>query len=162
MSRRAQQLAERFDSTVTEFSTVIDGCGPEDWQLVCEEEQWPVGFVAQHVVLAMRFHVGWLRGIAAGDTRLDVTRTELDQTNAHFAERFADVSREQVLRTLRRNAASARSFVAGLDDDQLARTAEVMLLGGVIVSLDQIVENILIGHVMGHLLSIERTVSLNR
>jgi hypothetical protein len=159
MSRRAEQLAAKFDLTVGEFTTLIEGCSAEDWLLICAEEQWPVGFVAQHVALAIRFHVGWLRHIAAGDPRLDVSRSELDQTNAHFAERFADVGREQVLRTLQRNAGSARSFVAGLDDDQLARTAEVMLLGGVVVSLDQVIEQVLIGHIMGHRLSVERTIS---
>jgi hypothetical protein len=34
-----------------------------------------------------------------------------------------------------------------------------MLLGGVVVSLDQVIEQILIGHIMGHLLSVERTIS---
>jgi hypothetical protein len=159
MSRRAQQLAAQFALTVDEFTTLIEDCSADDWRLICAAEQWPIGFVAQHVALAIRFHVGWLRQIAAGDPRLDVSRAELDQTNAHFAERFADVSREQVLRTLQRNASTARTFVAGLDDDQLARTAEVMLLGDVVVSLDQVIEQILIGHIMGHLLSIERTLS---
>lgn len=158
MSQRAQQLADQFGLTVAEFEALIEHCDDTDWRLICAAEQWPVSFVAQHVALAIRFHLGWLRHVSVGDTRLDATRAELDQTNAHFAARFADVDREQVLRLLRRNATSARTFVAGLGDEQLGRTAEAQLLGGAVVSLDQLIEHILIGHIMGHLLSIERSL----
>jgi len=154
MSERAAELTRRFNETAERFARLVESCDAAGWRTVTTAEQWPVGVVAQHVALAPRVHVSWLRQMLAGDNLIEVTRTELDQANAHYAERFSGVTQEQVLRTLRRNVGSAAGFIAGLDDEALGRTAQVALLGNVVVTVDQLTEHVLIGHIAGHMRSI--------
>lgn len=158
MSERSEELTQRFNITAERFALLIERCDNDAWRLVCAAERWPVGVVAQHVALAVRFHLGWLRQIVAGDNLIETTRAELDQANAHYAERFTTVTQEQVLRTLRRNARSADSFLTALDDDALGQTAQVAFLGNVVVSVDQLIEHVLIGHITGHMRSIAATL----
>jgi hypothetical protein len=158
MSERATELTQRFNITAERFALLVERSDNDIWRLVCAAERWPVGVVAQHVALAVRVHLGWLRQIVAGDNLVETTRAELDQANAHYAERFATVTQEQVLRTLRRNVRSADSFLTALDDDALGQTAQVAFLGNVVVTVDQLIEHIFIGHITGHMRSIVATL----
>ena len=76
----------------------------------------------------------------------------LDQVRKSFN---GATSKADVLRELREGAASAAAYVRGLSDDQLDRTGELALAGGVTVNTQALIEGgVLIDHVRGHLASI--------
>jgi hypothetical protein len=78
--------------------------------------------------------------------------------NAKHAQEYAGCTLAQTLALHQKNAAAAAALVRGLSDADLARSAPVHT-GAPAMSVEQIVNGILINHINEHLGSIRATVS---
>ena len=84
-----------------------------------------------------------------------ITWDQLNAMNGGRADANAGVSKADVLRELRTNAASTAAYIRALTDEQLDRTGPLSLADGLIVTTQQLIEGpVLIAHVTGHLESI--------
>jgi hypothetical protein len=99
------------------------------------------------------------RAIADGKPLGVWTRTELDRLNAESGERYADADRNESLEMLRRTGEEVAQFVAGLTDEQLSRVgAYVEWIPE--MSVDEWIERVLIGHIVGHQAGMQAVVDL--
>jgi hypothetical protein len=91
---------------------------------------------------------------AAGEALQPVARADLHPATARRAARDATCTRAEVLDLARRNAAETAAFVRELSDEQLARSGVYVDVLRT-MTLDQLIERILVGHIRGHLKSME-------
>jgi uncharacterized damage-inducible protein DinB len=155
MSQRAEALAKQFEQANNEFTTAIEHCPETAWASNCQSEGWPVSVTAHHVAEGTAAISGLVQMAAAGQALPPLTPEMLDQGNSEHAQKFANCTKQECLDLSRRNGESAAAMVRGLSDEQLDRTGT--LFGGS-MSSQQMIENILIGHVQGHLQSIRGAV----
>jgi uncharacterized damage-inducible protein DinB len=153
VSERARTLAEQFEQANEQFVAVVEALPDERWREQCHDEARPVCAVARHIAEAYQIELDAFRVIAAGEPLKPVPLAELHEANARRAARDATCTRAEVLALARRNAAEAAAFVRGLSDEQLARSGVYVDVLRT-MTLDQLVERILIGHIRGHLRSI--------
>jgi hypothetical protein len=81
----------------------------------------------------------------------------LDEMNAKHAKDFEGCTKAETLALHQKGVASAAAVVRGLSDAELDRTG-VLLTGMDKMTVQQIVEGVLINHVAEHLESIRATV----
>ena len=156
MGERAQALANRFDETNREIISTVEKCSDAQWRTKCAGENWSVGVVAHHVAGG---HAGIARiveTLAAGQPLPPMTMEMLDQVNAQHAQEQANCTKQETLELLRKNGASAVATVRGLSDEQLQKSGTLM--AGRSMSVEQVIEGVLVGHVKGHLDSIRSAI----
>ena len=85
------------------------------------------------------------------------TMDMLNEGNAKHAMEFANCTKDETLALHKKGAAAAASAVRGLSDAELDRSATV-LTGMPAMTVQQMIEGILIHHVDDHLGSIRKTV----
>ena len=81
----------------------------------------------------------------------------LHAMNGKHAQEYANCAQGETLALHRKNAAAAAALVRGLSDPDMARSAPVHT-GSPAMSVEQIVNGILINHIDEHLGSIRATV----
>jgi hypothetical protein len=155
MSKRVQELADRFSQLSQEFISIIEGCTDDQLRARCEGEQCTVAALASHVAAVHELAADWIQASASGQPLPPITMGMIDQANAEQFER--DVGREKaaVLADLRRNGARTTRLVRGLSDEELDRKTYFRLFDRE-VSTEELVRRILITDVEGHLPSIRR------
>jgi hypothetical protein len=100
-----------------------------------------------------------VKSAATGSPMPEFTMDKLNQANADHAKECADVSREETLALLRQNTAPAADLVRGLSDDQLSRKTKLPI-GDMELTAEQIIENVLIGHLTTHAASISAAAAI--
>jgi hypothetical protein len=130
MGTKADALADRFEAFNREVMDLVFACTPEQWRIVLPYEEWSVGVTARHIG-AGHFSARELAGaILRGDPLPELTMDAvIDMGNAHARE-HSDCTRDEVLAVLKTNGEALSVFVRGLDDDDLAKTAHLALMGG--------------------------------
>ena len=154
MSGRAEALAERFEQVNNELIAKVEGCSDQQWWATCQGEGWSVGVTAHHVAGGNRAIAGFVQTIANGEPMPPITMEQIDQMNAQHAQEFANCTKAETLELLRSSGEAAAGMVRGLNDEQLDRSQPLTVMGGQQVSAQQFIEMVLIGHVQGHLQSI--------
>ena len=129
MGKRAVDLAERFKALNNELIGFVETCPEANWQKVCPGEQWSVGVVARHIAAAHYGALGLVKMMVAGEKLPELTEGVIDQMNSKHAEKHRHCTRDEVLKTLRENGASAADYVAGLSDTDLDRSCHVAAAG---------------------------------
>ncbi len=157
MGERSRVLVDRFEQANQEIVRTVEQCSEAHWRATTSGERWSVGVVAHHVAEGHKIIAGLVQAVAAGQSLPTLTMEMLDQMNAEHARQHANCTRAETLDLLRQNAALAAGTVRGLGDDQLDRTASV-LAGMPPMSVQQIIERILIGHVQEHLQSVRTAI----
>ena len=157
MGARAEMLAKQFEAKASEMTGVIEKLSDADWKKVTAAEKWPVGVTAHHVAGAHEPISGMAKAVASGQTLPPFTMAMLDEMNAKHAKDFAGCTKAETLALHQKGVAGAAAMVRGLSDAELDRTGTV-LTGMPSMSVQQIVEGILINHVNEYLGSIRATV----
>jgi len=155
MGERAKVLADRFEQASQEMIRTVEQCSDAQWQKATSGERWSVGVVAHHVAEGHKAIAGIIQAAASGQSLPPITMEMLDQRNAAHAKQHANCARAETLELLRQNATLAATTVKGLSDDQLDRIGQ-MRMGP--MKVQEIIEQILIGHVQNHLGSIRATI----
>jgi uncharacterized damage-inducible protein DinB len=119
VGQQAQGLLEQFEQANREFIEAIERCSAEQWRKVTEAEGWSVGVTAHHVAEGWGRGAARLEALASGKPVPVFGTGTLDERNAAHAQQFANVSKEEALPLLRRNAQTAANVLRNLDDSAL-------------------------------------------
>jgi hypothetical protein len=151
-------LAEQFEQAIEQATAVLYRLNREQWTLDCPDEQRTVAAVARHIAVAIPFEMRAFGALARGDAFEPVRWEWLHEVNAEdgAANATADVADTLIL--LRRNASVAARAVRAMTDEQLARTG-VYVVGMPQMTVAALLERILVGHVTGHLASIQAALA---
>lgn len=157
MNQRAQALVQRFNAANAELIRYIENCSESDLDRVTAGEGWPVRVTAHHLAVSHEPVAGLAQLLASGQPLPPLTLEIFHHGNAQHAAEYATVSKQTILDALHSGGAQAGAIVSGLSDEALDRAGHFTLLNGEI-SAQGVIENILIGHVRGHLDSIKTAV----
>ena len=158
MSSRARDFARRFHEVNDEVIAFARDLTDDQWRMSCEREGRTVGQVVQHIAAGHRIIGGIVAAIAQGrELPVAARRTAAEgaRYNAAQAVRFADRSRADGLRLLRRNGAAICRLIASLTDDELDRS--IPSIEGPLTTVDEI-EGGLLGHLRSHFEAVQETV----
>jgi hypothetical protein len=151
MRQRSDALARRFEQTNSEFAKAVEASSDAQWRAVCPDEGWTYGVTAHHVAMGTAGISGLVGALVAGASPA-LTPDLVDAGNAQHATEHANCTREETAKLLRENGAAAAQMVRGLSDEQLDKQGQFV---GNEMTAQQAIENILIGHVAGHLASLK-------
>jgi uncharacterized damage-inducible protein DinB len=158
-SDRAVRVAHRFTEANDDVIAFVRGLTDDDWGAHCEREGRSVGQVVEHIAAGHLIIGGIVEAVAFGlPMPVAARRTQATgaRYNARQAARFADRSRKDGLRSLRRNGGVVRRFLASLTDEQLDQAVDTT--DGTITTRDAI-EDGLIGHALRHLEAAQEAVA---
>lgn len=155
MAGRSEQLATKFEQANNQMISAVDKLSDDEWRSQCQAEQWPVGVTAHHVAMSSGAIAGLVQAVAGGRQLPSITPEIIDQGNAQHAKEYANCTKQETIQLLRQNGESAAKTVRGLGDEQLENSAEFL---GNKMDAQAIIENVLIGHVNGHLASMRGAV----
>ena len=155
MAGRGAALADQFEKALGDLTQTVESMPDDRWQATCPEG-WTVAATAQHVAAQFPLEKTYISAAAEGTAPPQHSMDDINKTNESRAKDVSSVSKADVLRQLREGGATMASYVRGLSDEQLARTAPMALAGGADVSAEQLIQGgVLIDHVNGHLKSIQ-------
>jgi hypothetical protein len=157
MGARADILAKQFEETASELSEAIEKMTDAEWKMVTSAEKWPVGVTAHHAAGAHEPISGIVKAVASEQTMPPFTMEMLDEMNAQHAKDFAGCTKAETLALNKQGVATASAIVKGLSDADLQKSGTVMT-GMPAMTVQQIIEGVLISHVQEHLGSIKATV----
>jgi DinB superfamily len=157
MGARAESLAKQFEAKAAEMTATIAKLSDADWKKITSAEKWPVGVTAHHVAGAHEPISGILKTIASGQSIPNFTAAMLDASNAKHAKDFAGCTKAETLALHEKGVKAAVAVVRGLSDADLDKSATV-LTGMPAMTAQQVVEGILINHVIEHMGSIRKTL----
>ena len=147
MAAKAEALAKQFEAKVQEATGVFDRLSDADWKRAASE-QWTVGVVAHHVAGGHEGISGIIKTVASGKSVPGFTMDMLHDMNAKHAKEFANVSKAETIALHKKNAAAAAVVLRG-----------TVLTGMPPMSVEQIINGILLNHVEEHLKSIRAAIS---
>jgi len=156
MGEKREELARRLEATVQEVVAVIGKLSDEDWNKVTEPEKWTVGVTGHHLAGALGAVAGMIAALASGRSQGDFPAARLDEMNASHAREFARCTKAETLALLKQGAATAAAVLRGLTDDQFARSGTVFT-DVPPMTVEQLVDLGLFGHIKEHLGSIRKT-----
>ena len=157
MGARAESLAKQYEAKAAEMTATITKLSDADWKKTTAAEKWPVGVTAHHVAGGHEPIAGIAKTIASGQSLSNFTSAMLDELNAKHARDFAGCTKAETLALHEKGVAAAAAVVRGFSDAELDRSGTV-LTGMPAMTTQQVVENILINHIDGHMGSIRKTV----
>ena len=157
-SLRARALAAEMERANDALVTTVEQIPDAQWQAITVAEGWPIAVTAHHVAMSYPSLRRTVATVAASGSVVATSAT-LDEANAHHAATFRDVSKAETLAALRHNGTELVSFLGGLTDAQLEATGHVPLLGDAPVSVEQVIERLVLRHCEVHLVSIRKTIS---
>jgi DinB superfamily len=157
MGERAEGLAKKFETKAGELSGVIEKLSDTDWKKVTSAEKWPVGVTAHHVAGSHEPIAGMVKTVASGQALPPFTMAQLDEMNAKHAKDFAGCTKAETLALHKKGVGDAAKMVRGLSDAELDKSG-TLLTGMPTMSVQQIIEGVLINHVQEHMDSIRNTV----
>jgi hypothetical protein len=153
MASKARELGDRFEQTATSFIEQVQALSESEWRTRTDAEGWTVAATAHHAATSSMPIMAMVDAAATGSPMPPFTPEMLNELNAKHAQDFAGCTRDETLAAMREGMAAAAKQVRGYSDEQLARSA--MLPFGMEMTAEQIIENVLIGHIAGHGASIQ-------
>jgi uncharacterized damage-inducible protein DinB len=156
---RAQALAERFVRANRDVYDAIESSSGEQLRATCPAERCTIAALACHIAAVHDVVTGWIQSVVTGDGLPPLTMEQVDRDNGESFARDAECAKTEVLERLRRSAAAAARQLRTLSDADLDRTAPFSLFGGAQVSVQTLIEQILIGDPIQHLVGIRGTLS---
>jgi DinB family protein len=158
MSARATQLADQTDEAINQVIAFVDTIPEDKWTSLCEPEQCTAAALAAHIAVSATGVLNALvKPISQGEAPPPITPEQLHAGNAENARKFANRSKADVVADLRTNGTEASSYVRGLSDEELQRSA-VLFFSPEPVSAEFVIEHVLVNHSLGHLESLRAAV----
>jgi len=157
MGARSDMLAKQFEERANALTETIEKMSDADWKKVTTAEKWTVGVTAHHAAGSHEPIAGIAKTVASGQAMPTFTMEMLDQANAQHAKDFAGCTRAETVALNKKGMASASATVKGFSDADLKKSGTVMT-GMPAMTVEQLVEGVLINHVNEHLASIQATI----
>lgn len=159
MGSRSDMLATQLEQAVAEFESTVESCSAAQWQAICGDEGWTVAVTAQHVAGQFPLEREFIEEAARSGKGLAYTWDDINRKNDLRAGDNTSCTKEDVVKLLREGGASMASYVRGLSDEQLDRSAPLGLADGATPTTQQLIEGgVLIDHVKQHLQSIRSAI----
>ena len=152
-SDRAQALAEQFERVNADAIAAVEARDEAAGATTRTAEGWPLFFAARHIAEGHGAVMGLVATVAAGGEPPAVTGAMLDAINAESLARHGGTGRAEALALLREHGAATAAAIRRLSEEQLDRTATMELFGGNPITVQQLIEAVLIGHAQVHLAS---------
>src|SRR5438309_5519012 len=125
----------------------------DNWKKTKKSEKRTVGEVTHHLAGGHDGISVIIKTVAGGKSVPGFTMDMLHDMNAKHAKEFANASKAETIALHKKNAAAAAAVVRGLSDADLGKSGTV-LTGMPPMSVEQIINGILLNHVEEHLKSI--------
>ncbi|HEX5164449.1 MAG TPA: DinB family protein [Thermomicrobiales bacterium] len=154
---RTRELAGEFEAATGELIEVITACNDAQWNLSAANDERSVGVLAHHVAETNGAFAHIVRTLANGETfSPSISMEEVHDLNAQQARDNAKVGKQETLDRLRANSDAILAALGTIDDDFLDRPAGVF--GDNELTVNQVIEWIVIGHTAEHLQTIRAAI----
>jgi len=158
MSQRAKNLSDRLKSFSDDVIAFVESLSDEDWNKICEWEEWSVGATAYHVG-AGHFAVSELAGmIIRGEPLPPLNMDQINEMSNKQAREHEGCTKSQALEQLRKNSAAMVAFAEGLTDEELDRKGSMPAFDGE-VNTEQFIGFIIFESAAQHFNSMKEAVS---
>jgi uncharacterized damage-inducible protein DinB len=155
---QTDQLAAQFETLNGEVIELVQGCSDEQWRQTTAAEGWSVAVTAHHIGEVHGVFIRLVERLTKGETFSPAASIDdVHRANAQHARDFAEVGKQETLEVLRTNGDALGQQLRSLNDAQLGRVVGVF--GGHELTVEQVVQNIVVGHPQGHLASIRATLA---
>ena len=155
---RATAIAERVGKITDEVITLVEGLTEDQLKKTTAPEHWSVAVLAHHIATSNPAVAGLASAIAAGHPVPSFTMDMIHAGNAQHATEFSNIAKADLLAALRDASAKSAAMVGGLSDESLDKSAEV-LTGMPAMTVEQVIEGIIIQHTREHLDSAKATLA---
>ena len=153
MGSRSEALAARVEDASNQLLEVVENSNDAQWSAPSANAPWTQGFVSYHAGSSIGNISEMIRGMASGAPMPPITLEQIDGMNAEFHAAHKDCTRAETVEAIKTGAPAAVAMVRGLGDAELDR--KVTLAAGMPeMSVEQVVEMLLIGHTVDHTASI--------
>jgi hypothetical protein len=153
VSARAESLAGKVKQANDALKAAVESSSDAQWKAKVADGDWTQCFTGYHAATSIGFISGMVQGLAAGQALPPITMAQIDEGNAATAKEHANCSKQEVLDAIQGSSAAAVSMVRGLSDEQLDRKVS-LLQGAPEMSVEQVIEMLMVGHAAGHTASI--------
>ena len=154
---RTAALATQFEAINAETIAAVSACSDEQWQAPTKDDGRKVGVLAHHVGEVNGAFAGIIERLAAGESYTpSVSMEEVDRSNAQHASDYATIGRTETLDVLRANGEAILRALEAIDDETLDRVGGVF--GGHEMTVNQVMDWVVIGHTADHLGTIRNTL----
>ena len=160
---RSGSLADQFEAAVGNFIRVVESLTSEQWRLRGrntpgmrindEDEARPLGVIAHHVAVNLNVIMGRIQAAIREQASPPL---DIKQANARHANEYADTTKAQVLSLLHDSGQQIAKDLRSISDEKLDIAQE---LPSGQMTVQQRIERVLIGHLLGHQASIEATIA---
>ena len=156
---RVAALTAQFDEANHQLTSIISQCRADEWQSVTQAEGWSVAVTAHHVAIVQRDpFADIVNALAAGEGYTpNISMEEVSRLNAVHARKFAGVGKDETLEKLDAGRLKIAGVMRSMDDALLDQPGGVC--GGNELTVEQVLQFVIIGHVQVHLDSIRDTLS---
>ncbi len=154
---RSTELVNEYEELQSAAVETLLACTDVEWRLTTRAEGWTVAATAHHMAIVQRAFVRMVEMFAAGETYTpsgDMDR--IHASNADHAREYAGADKIDTLQILESSGAEMAALMRGLDDGDLARSAGTF--GGNDLTVAQVLDYVVIGHLGEHLASIQETI----
>lgn len=154
-------LRSAFAATVEQFVAEVNAVPPAAWEQVAADENWTVAAVARHIAWGIGVEAELIAAVLDGRP-LDAIYADwanLHALNAENAQGTARCTPADVLALTTANAGVAHAVLQRLTPHDLSHATVVPILGQRTVTVANLVEWLLIGHIAGHLASMRAAVA---
>jgi hypothetical protein len=159
MGERSQALADKFEAAHNDLISTIESIPDDKWQLTCQNDERPVGVVAHHVGVSYASTFESVRMAGTGQPVPPMSMEMFNAMNAEHAVENASCTKEDALAVIRKNGSHVHSEMASLDDALLDREVHFPLFGPEPVTVERMLDMLVIGHINMHLPDIKATVA---
>ena len=159
MSDRAQALADTFGAAHDETVKTVKGIPDDRWSARCADDERTAGVVAHHVAGSYESTFGIAQLGASGQPLPQVSWDMIHDRNAQHAAEKGNCTKEETLALLREGGERTNSGIAGMSDEQLDQTLVLPLFGPDEMTVEQLIDRLVIGHVSMHLPSLKGAVA---
>jgi len=157
---RVNTIITQFKSLNEEMMVAINDCTMEQWQTIVPEENRTASVMFHHIVSGYPYAAGWAIELATKEALPPITMEDIHEINQKHADQFSEVTKEEVLRAQRENAALVIKQIRTLSDEQMEITAPFSMMGGRPINVHDLLSFLLVGHGIAHFEALKTAVNL--
>jgi hypothetical protein len=158
MTTRRDAFGSELEAVYAEFGDTLDQIPDNKWQAVAPVDGRQINVLLDHAVNTNILVAQMIEGLIAGGSFPSITGDDIEHGNQQHMAKASAVSRAEVQAKLNEAQATSHSLVSKLTDDVLDRSEYFGPFGGD-VSVETIVQVILVDHVREHLGSVQSAIA---
>jgi hypothetical protein len=158
MSDRTEALATALEEGARALAAFASDLTDEQWQTPLPHDGRKVGVVVNHVAIVYPLEIEFAQSVAAG-TPAGITMDAINEMNAGHAKQYDAISKQDALDLLATNSAAAAAAIRSLTDEELDRSAPVLLYGNARLTCQFVLEDHAVRHSSHHLARIKAAVT---